>query len=221
MQNSKEYYNSKYFQDQKKVGLDNVKNIGHIFCDHIETENTVLDFGCGGGFLIDSLVCKEKHGFEVNEVALKCAKDLGIQGHSSWNTIEDEKFDVVISNSCLEHTPNPLECLQMLNSKLKTNGKLVLRVPHETLGWNYKPNDWNYHLYTWSPMALGNLVNEAGFKNISVSSENRYPLLPGISKIPVISRVILYFYRVLRIALDELRIKTIASDGYCIVVAKK
>ena len=48
--------------------------------------------------------------------------------------------------------------------KLKPGGKIVVVVPCEHIKYKYDPEkDINYHLYSWSPMNLGNLINEAGF----------------------------------------------------------
>jgi hypothetical protein len=45
-------------------------------------------------------------------------------------------------------------------------GKAVFVVPCETIRYAYEPGDVNHHLYSWSPMCLGNLLTEAGFKVI-------------------------------------------------------
>jgi hypothetical protein len=42
-------------------------------------------------------------------------------------------------------------------------GRSTVVVPCESISYAYKPNDINHHLYSWSPMCLGNLFNEAGF----------------------------------------------------------
>jgi hypothetical protein len=49
-------------------------------------------------------------------------------------------------------------------AKLKPGGLLVFVVPCEQIGYLWKPNDINFHLHSWSPMAIGNLVTRAGFE---------------------------------------------------------
>lgn len=40
----------------------------------------------------------------------------------------------------------------------------------------YKPNDINFHLYTWSEMNLGNLFTHAGFKVLKVEElKHKWP----------------------------------------------
>jgi SAM-dependent methyltransferase len=221
--NAKKYYDESYFEVQKAVGIANVTEISHIFSPHIELKDCVLDFGCGGGFLLNALNCAEKHGFDVNDEALKQVKNFGITAHNSFETIPEGKFDIIISNSCLEHVTNPFEVLQLLRSKLKDEGTLFFRVPHETLGYPYKEGDWNYHLFTWSPMAIGNLVNAAGYKNITVGIEKgmRPPLYRFYRGIPFINTVAAKLYRLLRLLLEELTLKRVGMDGYAIVKANK
>lgn len=96
-----EYYDSSYFEAQKAVGIANVLEITHIFSPHVRETDCVLDFGCGGGFLLNGLDCAEKHGFDVNENALAQVKSFGISAHNSYDSIENDKFDVIISNSAL------------------------------------------------------------------------------------------------------------------------
>jgi SAM-dependent methyltransferase len=76
----------------------------------------------------------------------------------------DVEFDVIISHHALEHLDNPLGQLEQLRSRLKPGGKMVFVVPSEL--WPkqrvYLPGDINQHLYTWTPLTLGNLFDRAG-----------------------------------------------------------
>ena len=38
----------------------------------------VLDFGCGGGYLLHNLTCAEKAGIEVNPAAIEDARAKGL-----------------------------------------------------------------------------------------------------------------------------------------------
>lgn len=223
MQKTEEYYDESYFKAQQQVGIDNVGLINHFFEPHIQNSDSVLEFGCGGGYLLASINCAKRLGFDVNPSALESARQLGVETTDDLDSIEDESFDIVISNSALEHTPTPYEDLCRLRSKLKANGKLVIRVPHETLGWRYKPNDWNYHLYTWSPMAIGNLCNEAGFdvETVIIDKSKRPPFFKYLKHVPPLNKLLSRVYRLARLSIEEFGMKTIAIDGNCIVVAKK
>ena len=126
----------------------------------------MLDFGCGGGYLLKFLNCKKKAGIEINPTAASEAKKNGVEIFQSVDDVPEEYADVVISNHALEHTENPLKELQGLHKILRTGGKAVIIVPCESIKWKYRKNDLDHHLYTWSPMCIGNLMTVAGFNVI-------------------------------------------------------
>ena len=163
-------YDKEYWDYQSKIGkIGGMLNL-FKFENHIRETDTVLDFGCGGGYLLETIKCAEKIGFEVNDHALERARSVGLNVTKSWDDIEDESIDRVISNHALEHVLDPPFCLKNLYSKLKVGGALIAVVPCEQLGqpqFNYKTNDVNQHVYTWCPQSLGNLVKFSGFRVVS------------------------------------------------------
>ncbi|MBT5771980.1 MAG: class I SAM-dependent methyltransferase [Flavobacteriaceae bacterium] len=220
---SSNYYNQRYLSSQSSVANDNILLYKKLFVPHSSNEMVVLDFGCGEGVLLSLMNCKYKIGVDINESVLDKTKNLGInEFHKNLNNIKSNSVDLIVSNSALEHVPNPHKILSDLYDILKINGKIIFRVPHETLGWNYKPGDWNYHLFTWSPMALGNLFNDVGFQQIEVKIEkSKRPPFFKILRMMYLEKLAGYIYRLLRMMLDELGIKPIGVDGYSIVSAMK
>ena len=93
------YYDTDHFNlYQKKIGEFGGKANVFKFKDHILKTDSVLDFGCGGGFLLSNLDCKYKAGIEIKSVARNlCKNDLQIDCFSSIGEVEDEKYDVIIS----------------------------------------------------------------------------------------------------------------------------
>jgi SAM-dependent methyltransferase len=222
-QNSENYYDKSYVSTQNAVAFDNLPIYKKYFVPHSNESMTILDFGSGAGFLLASLKAKFKIAVDINASALQEAKSKGIdETHLNLNEINSGSVDLIVSNSALEHVPSPRETLVRLKEILKKEGKIIIRVPHETLGWKYKPGDWNYHLYTWSPMAIGNLMNDVGFEEIKVSIEKskRTPLFK-LLRLVRLERLGSYLYRLFRLSLEELGIYSIAVDGYCIVEAVK
>ncbi len=72
------HYDSKYFKWQSSIGeFGGWANMSK-FTEYINRDDVVLDFGCGGGYLLNNLSCKEKHGIEINESAAEIAKKNGI-----------------------------------------------------------------------------------------------------------------------------------------------
>jgi SAM-dependent methyltransferase len=160
------HYNNKYFDWQAPIGEFGAWANQGMFVSYISINSRVLDFGCGGGFLLKSIKCSKKVGVEVNPTAIETAKQNGIEVFSSVKEIPDENVDVIISDNALEHTLQPLEELKSLYRKLIVGGKIIFVVPCETISKSYNPNDINHHLYSWSPMCIGNLFTEAGFSVI-------------------------------------------------------
>lgn len=163
-------YSKKYWEYQKNIGSNSYhsKYVKIKFQKHISKEDTVLDFGCGGGFILNELNCKSKYGIEINSSAIVQAKKFGISISSDFKTLKNDFFDVIISNSALEHIINPADILKECFRVLKPGGKIIFSVPHEELSFSFKKGDINQHLYTWSPMSFGNLIQHCGFEIINV-----------------------------------------------------
>ncbi len=157
------HYGSQYFHWQSSIGefggwANRTKFDAYVSCD-----DTVLDFGCGGGYLLNNLHCGKRLGVEVNPDAVATANGNGVEVFSKVQDVPDDCVDVIISNNALEHTLHPLQELKALYTKLKKGGKIVFVAPCESVSYAYRPNDVNHHLYSWSPMCLGNLFTEAGY----------------------------------------------------------
>lgn len=158
-----------YFAYQNELGALAGRLLAFTFQQHISKDDRVLDFGCGGGWLLRALDCGEKIGVEPNLHARAQCEANGVQAVSELSEVSGH-VDVVVSNHCLEHVPYPIEALRLIRSKLESDGKCVLVVPIDD--WRtqktYDPADIDHHLHTWTPRLLGNTMNEAGFKNIRI-----------------------------------------------------
>jgi SAM-dependent methyltransferase len=162
-----EHYDAEYFAWQRTLGeFGGWANLPK-FQPYIRPDDAVLDFGCGGGFLLNRLDCAERLGVEPNPWAASVARQLGIRVFSSATDVPSESADVVISDHALEHSLRPFDELSALYGVLRPGGRLILVVPSESPSVSYTPNDRNQHLYTWSPMCVGNLVASVGFEVVS------------------------------------------------------
>jgi SAM-dependent methyltransferase len=166
-----EHYDEKYFNlYQKNIGMFGGKANLFKYQKFIKKSDIVLDFGCGGGFLLSNLVCDNKIGIEINEIARLHCISLGINCYKDIDLIDDNSIDVIISGHCLEHTLSPHYYIDKFYKKLKKGGRVIIVVPTDSYKIKYKPNDVNYHLYSFSPMNLGNLLNSVGFSEIKVET---------------------------------------------------
>src|SRR5688572_11997291 len=82
------------------------------FEGHVEAGDSVVDFGCGIGALLERLEARSKSGVEVSEPARREAHSRGLHVVGSASELKSGSADVVISNHALEHTLAPLEELR-------------------------------------------------------------------------------------------------------------
>lgn len=158
------YYDDKYFTWQAPLGEFGGRANLIKFRDYIKPDDNVIDYGCGGGYLLQQLHCKDRLGIEINDTARKNAEGIGVRAVATATDVPDDWADVIISNNALEHTMRPLDELKSLLPKLKRGGRIIFIVPNESINWTYAPGCVNQHLYSWSPMSIGNLFTHAGFE---------------------------------------------------------
>ncbi len=166
------YYDTTYFKWQKKAGEYGANQDLWMYKDYVKPSDTVLDFGCGGGYMLKKLHCKNKYGIDINPVARKLAKEKDIHVFQSIKQLpKNVKFDVIISHHTLEHVTDPANILKQLRIRLKKNGTIICVVPIDD--WRtqkkYNAEDINQHLYTWTSQLLGNLFVTCGYKINSIN----------------------------------------------------
>jgi ubiquinone/menaquinone biosynthesis C-methylase UbiE len=159
-----DYYDSVYFQWQRRIGDFSAQANLFMFAPFVSPGDFVVDFGCGGGALLSRLECGRRLGVEINAAARRECAERGVDCVESLQDLQDDLADVIISSHALEHVQNPFDALVLARRKLKLEGRLVLVVPCERHDTRYSGDDINKHIYTWSPLNLGNLVTAAGFR---------------------------------------------------------
>jgi SAM-dependent methyltransferase len=156
-------YDSGYFEWQKGIGEFGAEVDFFKVADLFTNPNqSVLEFGCGGGFWLAKIKTLRVLGVEVNAIARENCDKIGIPVVPSISDVENDSFDICFSHHALEHVENPLGTLKEIKNKLKSNGVLRLITPFDT-NERYSADDPNHHLYTWSVQNIGNLLKEAGF----------------------------------------------------------
>lgn len=163
----KTHYDRNYFEWQKKAGEYGAQQDLWMYRQFIKNSDVVLDFGCGGGYMLDKIYCREKFGVDINQVARQEAKKKGINVFKDIKDLSISlQFDVIISHHTLEHVENPAEVLRILKKHLKKFGILICVVPIDDwrIEKKYVEGDVNKHLYTWTPLLMGNLFTRCGYK---------------------------------------------------------
>ncbi len=139
----------------------------------------VAEMGCGHGYISAAISCevKELDGFDVDEIAIKKAKDLrdkySIRNlnfflFDGYNTNKPtNSYDVVISADVLEHVPDPKKYLNECYRVLRDNGLLILTTPNgliakknERIIKSHSP----YHITEFTPSELEKLITSSNFK---------------------------------------------------------
>ena len=144
------------------------------FAPYCRSDAVLLDYGCGDGTILRELPARGKTGIEVNPYCQERIRALNeglspsISVYDTIDDIKERSVDIVVSNHSLEHVLHPFGILTEMWRVLRPSGKLVLVTPYDD--WRHKggrrwtPGDKDNHLYTWSPMNIGNLLVEAGFE---------------------------------------------------------
>jgi 2-polyprenyl-6-hydroxyphenyl methylase/3-demethylubiquinone-9 3-methyltransferase len=105
----------------------------------------VLDVGCGGGILSESMtkLGAEVTGIDQSEIAIKIAslhsKENNLNINYKLLNIEDlvkknnQKFDVITCLEMIEHVPNPESIIHCCNELLAENGSIFISTINRNL----------------------------------------------------------------------------------------
>lgn len=194
---------AKYLAWQDAQGEINGKINAKKFKEFNFRDSVVLDFGAGTGNLLQNIDAKKKIAVEINQDAHELIIKRGIVAQSQLEEIPSGTIDFVISNHALEHVPFPIQALREIYRTLKPGGLLILVVPIDD--WRnqrrYDSKDINHHLNTWTPLLLGNSLNEAGFSvdrnSIEVLTHAWFPGYRKLHRLPGFD-IACYIYAILR-----------------------
>ncbi|MEW6457426.1 MAG: class I SAM-dependent methyltransferase [Acidobacteriota bacterium] len=167
------------------------------FIKKYKKEGKLLDVGCGtGGFLeIAGNNRFISYGIEPSRIAYSIARERNkvIRGELKDINFKENYFDVVTMWSVFEHVPDPYLFLNKINSIVKKNGIIAMRIPSShgllsslaillykitfgkikypliilfQLKWDYK----HYYFYNLRNIKL--LLEKCGFEALNYKHEN-------------------------------------------------
>lgn len=146
-------------------------------------EGKILDLACGTGtllnYLLEFIPPENLFGIDISEEMLAVAREKlpPAVNLSLWEShnfpFPNNHFEQVISTNSFHYFRQPQMVLQEVHRVLKPGGQLVITdwcrdfVTCRLLDWYLR---WfnEAHFYTYNSKELPNLLEQAGFKNISV-----------------------------------------------------
>lgn len=161
----------------------------------------LLDVGCGIGVFLQAV--KEAGwktiGVDMSKSAVTYARSRGLDirlGKIEELSLKRESFDVITLFQTIEHIEDPIKTLKKIHTLLRKGGILVMTTPNEEslmarllgrLWFGYRNIE---HLYFFNKQSLTAMQKRAGFKKISVNTENGRALsMPW-----VLTRLLDYYY---------------------------
>lgn len=136
--------------------------------------NSVLDFGCGPGWMLRSLNGNfQKVGIEISKLArVQAGKHFEV-----YPSIIDisVNFDLIIINHVIEHLLNPIETMIELCKLLAPNGRIIVGTPNFTSAMavlfkeKYRMLSEPSHISLFSLDSILRLLRDLGFQIESVA----------------------------------------------------
>ena len=153
---------------------------------NIVTRKKWLDVGTGAGGILDLLTqyAASTYAVEPQTASRNVLNDMGYTVFETIDSVPFDDIDIVTLFHVFEHFTAPLESLKTIHSKMNKEGKIVLEVPHANDFLLSKLNlesfkaftFWSEHLILHTRNSLKIFLEQAGFKDITISGFQRYPL---------------------------------------------
>lgn len=148
--------------------------------------NRFLDVGCGAGTLLKAALNEgwQAEGIDVSRSSVEFLRKQGIKvfhGDLSAARFSEGSFDVAAAIEILEHIPEPINVLKEIYQVLRPGGLLWATTPHgkgasaRLLGVRWTCVTPPEHLHLFSVKGIKNLLEEAKFRNVRISTQGLNP----------------------------------------------
>jgi len=135
----------------------------------------ILEIGCSGGPLIESLVAegyRDTYGIDVSKEAVQRCREKGlgnvVKMDGAETSFDDEAFDVIIASDVLEHIRDDGTAVAEWKRIVKRGGFLICFVPAFSLLWS-KHDESNEHYRRYTKGGLERLFRRNKFSIIRAS----------------------------------------------------
>jgi 2-polyprenyl-3-methyl-5-hydroxy-6-metoxy-1,4-benzoquinol methylase len=161
------------------------------------TNNCILDLGCGNGYLANFLIRNGYNVFGTDASAEGIAiarktnetrfflQDLSTEKLPA--ELQDKRFDTIISTEVIEHLYDPEGFINFCKQIISNGGDIIISTPYHGYLKNLMLsvfNKWDTHLNPmwhgghiklWSKKTLTKALADSGFTNISFKGCGRIP----------------------------------------------
>lgn len=141
-----------------------------------------LEIGCGLGYTLEAVQEKGVHavGVEFSKTSIDACVERGLTAYLAESAEQPIPLEVAVSApyevialySVLEHVPNPVLFLEKIVPLLKTNGRLVIRVPN--MSSNGPWLSLLDHFWHFTQKSLTSLLERQGLRILDVFSSGAF-----------------------------------------------
>lgn len=113
---------------QTKLGKEKAQQMDWNKLLGTRSNDTVVDFGAGGGHILAVLNVSRRIAVEISDVARDAMEKVYpglIEGYRFPEDLPDDSVDLMFSTSAIEHFECPLTELREMARKVKVGGRVV------------------------------------------------------------------------------------------------
>lgn len=170
-----------YFEEKKGATAHDERRVKEYIISKVQkTAESILDVGCGNGWVAKKFLSKGKLvlSLDVSAVNPSKAKELypsekhfGVVADSFQLPFNENSFDCVIASEIIEHVVDPKEFIKELFRVVKKGGRLIITTPYkEKLIYHLcihcnKKTPANAHIHSFDETKLESFYKESDLKS--------------------------------------------------------
>lgn len=181
-----------YLEAEYREGVISRQRIfDKILAQRLTTEDVVIDYGCGPGFLAKIVAesVRRVYAFDISDGALACARVINPAPNleylkadeSGLASVDDSSVDAVVSFAMVQHVTDSIlsKIVSIWAKKLKSGGRIYVHIQLLNEEWRAE-NEWRddtsikgklkfrygLHCFGRSESAIEAMLKENGFERI-------------------------------------------------------